>query len=78
VFVMLRGLDYLCRAGVEPDERVAEAVGLVVQRRHQNGRWPLHTPHPDPVHLDMEGGAGKPSRWNTLRASRVLRWYSAH
>ena len=57
---------------------MAEAVGLVAKRRHQNGRWPLHTPHADPVHLDMEGGARKPSSWNTLRASRVLRWYSAH
>ena len=74
---VLRGLDYLRSAGVEPDERVAEAVGLVAKRRHQNGRWPLHDPHPDPVHFDMEGGAGKPSRWNTLRALRVLDWYSA-
>ena len=74
---VLRGLDYFRSAGVEPDERMAEAVGLVTKRRHQNGRWPRNTPHPDPVHLDMEGGRGKPSRWNTLRASRVLRWYSA-
>ena len=74
---VLRGLDYLRSAGVEPDERVAEAVGLVAKRRHQNGRWPLHDPPPDPVHIDMEGGAGKPSRWNTLRALRVLDWYSA-
>jgi hypothetical protein len=74
---VLRGLDYLRSAGVEPDERVAEAVGLVAKRRHQNRRWPLHHPHRDPVHLDMEGGAGKPSRWNTLRALRVLNWYSA-
>src|SRR5262245_10940805 len=74
---VLRGLDYLRRADVEPDERLTEAVGLVAERRHQNGRWLLHTPHADPVHLDMEGGAGKPSRWNTLRASRVLRWSSA-
>src|SRR5262249_18544473 len=73
---VLRGLDYFRSAGVE-DERMAEAVGLVTKRRHQNGRWPRNTPHPDPVHLDMEGGRGTPSRWNTLRASRVLRWYSA-
>lgn len=74
---VLRGLDYLRGAGVEPDERVAEAVSLVASRQHQDGRWPLHDPHPDPVHFDMEGGAGKPSRWNTLRALRVLDWYSA-
>ncbi len=74
---VLRGLDYLRSAGVEPDERVAEAVELVAMRRHQNGRWPLQNPHPDPVHFDMEGGKGKASRWNTLRALRVLDWYSA-
>jgi hypothetical protein len=73
---VLRGLDYLRSAGVEPDERAAEAVGLVVKRRHQNGRWPLHESYLDPVQFDMEGGAGKPSRWNTLRALRVLDWYS--
>jgi hypothetical protein len=73
---VLRGLDYLRGAGVECDERVAEAIGLVMKRQHQNGRWPLHKPHADPIHLDMEGGQGKPSRWNTLRALRVLSWWS--
>jgi hypothetical protein len=74
---VLRGLDYFRSADVAPDERVAEAVGLVAKRRHPNGRWPLHDPHPDPVHFDMEDGAGQPSRWNTLRALRVLDWFSA-
>jgi hypothetical protein len=74
---VLRGLGYLRSAGAEPDERVAEAVGLVAKKQHQNGRWPLQNPHPDPVHFAMEGGAGVSSRWNTLRALRVLEWYSA-
>ncbi|MGH8533062.1 MAG: hypothetical protein ACREV1_10160 [Gammaproteobacteria bacterium] len=74
---VLRGLDYLRSASVEPDERLAEAVELVATRRHQNGRWPLQNPHPDPVNFDMEGGEGKASCWNTLRALRVLDWYSA-
>jgi hypothetical protein len=73
---VLRGLDYLRDAGVEREERVAEAIGLVLKRQHQNGRWPLHKPHTDPIHLDMEGGQGRPSRWNTLRALRVLSWWS--
>lgn len=72
---VLRGLDYLRNAGVVPDERLAEAIGLVAQQQGQDGRWPLQNPHPDPVRLDMEGGAGSPSRWNTLRALRVLDWY---
>jgi len=65
-------------AGVEPGERLAEAVALVTSRRNQDGRWPLHEHGSDPAQLDMEGGAGSPSRWNTLRALRVLDWYSAH
>jgi hypothetical protein len=74
---VLRGLDYLRRAGVTPDERVDEAVELVVERRQPDGRWLLDEPHRDAVHDDLEGGAGQPSRWNTLRAVRVLDWYTA-
>jgi len=74
---VLRGLDHLRSAGVKPDERVAEAVELVKKRRHQNGRWPMGALHADRIRipLDMETGIGKPSRWNTLRALRVLDWY---
>jgi hypothetical protein len=74
---VLRGLDFLRRAGVEPDERVAEAVDLVEKKRDGNGCWPLENPHAGEVHFEMEAGAGNPSRWNTLRALRVLNWYSA-
>jgi hypothetical protein len=73
---VLRGLDYLRRAGVEPDRRVSKAINLVETRRDQSGRWPLENPHAGQVHFDMEDGAGEPSRWNTLRALRVLDWYS--
>lgn len=72
---VLRGLDHLRSAGVAPDERCAEAIDLVEKRRGEDGRWPVQNPHPGPVHFDMEEGEGKPSRWNTLRAMRVLDWY---
>jgi len=72
---VLRGLDYLRLAGVELDERIGEAVDLVAKRQHQNGRWPLQNPHLDQVSFIMEGPAGTASRWNTLRALRVLDWY---
>jgi hypothetical protein len=71
---ILWGLDYLRRAGVAPDERVAEAIDLVAKKRDKDWRWPLENPHPGPVHFAIEGGVGEPSRWNTLRALRVLRW----
>jgi hypothetical protein len=72
---VLRALDYLRAAGVVPDERLAEAIGLVTARRDAGGRWPLENPHPGRMHFDVDGGEGEPSRWNTLRALRVLRWW---
>ena len=72
---VLRGLDYLRSAGVKPDGRVKEAIEVVIQRRHQNGRWPLNLLHPEYVPLEMETEVGRASHWNSLRALRVLRWY---
>ena len=73
---VLRGLDYLRDAGIEPDGRMREAVETVKARGHQNGRWPLNFLHPEHVPVEMETAAGRASRWNTLRALRVLRWYA--
>jgi hypothetical protein len=75
---VLRALDYFRAAGRKPDPRMAEAVALVEQRRDDDGLWPLDGIHPD--HLgrlafDVETEIGKPSRWVTLRALRVLDWY---
>jgi len=73
---VLRGLDYLRNAGIKPDHRVAEAIEVVIARRHQNGRWPLNRLHPEYIPLKMETHIGSASRWNTLRALRVLSWYN--
>jgi hypothetical protein len=73
---LLRGLDYLRNAGVKADSRVREAVEVVIKRRHQNGRWPLNLLHQEYIPLKMETEVGSASRWNTLRALRVLRWYN--
>jgi hypothetical protein len=73
---VLRGLDYLRDARVKPDGRVREAVEVVLNRRHQNGRWPLNLLHREKIPLEMETEVGRASRWNTLRALRVVRWYS--
>jgi hypothetical protein len=73
---VLRGLDYLRNAGVKPDGRVDEAIEVVIKRRHQNGRWPLNLLHPEGIPLQMETEVGRASRWNALRALRVLRWYN--
>ena len=76
-FYVLRGLDYLRRAGVTPDDRVAEAITLVESKRDGDGRWPLETRHPGTTAVELGEEEGQPSRWNTLRALRVLEWYAA-
>ena len=78
----LRGLEHLRAAGVSADARVAEAVNLVRAKRDAEGRWPLENPHESELvnarvrdlEFDMDEREGRPSRWNTLRALRVLRW----
>ncbi len=61
--------------GSNPTAALVEAVEIVMERRHQNGRWPLNLLHPEYIPLKMETEVGRASRWNTLRALRVLRWY---
>ena len=74
---VLRGLEYLRRAGAAPDERVAEAVELVASKRDGDGRWLLEHRHPGTTAVELDELEGRPSRWNTLRALRVLDWYAA-
>jgi hypothetical protein len=73
---VLRGLDYLRDTGDTPDQRVAEAIGVVEDNRDADGRWPLQNVHEGEAHFEMEEGEGRPSRWNTLRALRVLDWFA--
>ncbi|MFN8059485.1 MAG: hypothetical protein U0Q12_09980 [Vicinamibacterales bacterium] len=73
---VLRGLDHMRRAGVVPDPRVAEAVALVESKRDADGRWPLEVRHAGRMPIEIDEGVGRPSRWVTLRALRVLEWYS--
>ncbi|MCR2810183.1 MULTISPECIES: hypothetical protein [unclassified Microbacterium] len=73
---VLRGLDYLRRAHSERDPRCAEAVELVRGKQLPFGLWKLEQTHQGPTAFAMEGEhEGFPSRWVTLRAMRVLRWW---
>lgn len=71
---VLRGLEYFRSTGQAPDSRCDEAIELVRHRRRDDGRWLLQHTHRARTHFEMEDGDGEPSRWNTLRALRVLRW----
>lgn len=72
---ILRALDYFRAAGAKPDARISDAVQLIESRRQADGRWPLDRAYEEALALPCGETVGEPSRWNTLRALRVLRWY---
>jgi hypothetical protein len=58
-----------------PDSRMDEAIDVLRSKQQPDGTWPVENTHPGKVHFALEDGDGRPSRWNTLRALRVLSWY---
>ncbi|WP_081162913.1 squalene cyclase [Ensifer aridi] len=79
---ILRALDYFRFAAIltdtDPDPRLGEAIDHVRLRRLEDGTWPLDWSLPGRVWFEVDDGQGKPSRWVTLRAMRVLRWWDSH
>ncbi len=71
---ILRALDYFQYSGRKRDNRMEAAMDELLKKRKTDGRWNLQAAHPGKVHFEMEK-AGKPSRWNTLRALRVLKHF---
>jgi hypothetical protein len=71
---LLRALEYFRAAGAPPDQRLDEALQVLRSKQQPDGTWLLENTHPGQVHFRLEDGDGRPSRWNTLRALRVLKW----
>jgi hypothetical protein len=72
---VLRALDYFRAADVEPDMRMEGAVHVIESKRQADGRWVLDRAYDEALAVAPGESVGEPSRWNTLRALRVLRWY---
>jgi hypothetical protein len=72
---VLRGLHYFRDAGLAPGVRIGEALRVVEDARQADGRWLLDRTHAEALAVPVREGVGEPSRWNSLRALRVLRWY---
>jgi len=71
---ILRALDYFQYANAEWDDRMQPAIDVLMKKRRKDNTWTVQAKHPGQVHFEMEK-AGKPSRWNTLRALRVLKHF---
>jgi len=72
---ILRALDYFRLAEVAYDNRMDDAIEVLLKKRRVDKKWPLQAKHPRQTHFEMEE-TGKPSRWNTLRALRVLAYFN--
>jgi hypothetical protein len=76
---VLRGLDYFRASalltGAAPGPRLGEAIDHIRARRSDDGTWPLDVDPRGRRWFDVDAGEGQPSRWVTLRAARVLRWW---
>ena len=75
---ILRALEYFRSVGDAPDLRMEEAINLLRSKKQPDGTWLLENTHPGMVHFQLEEGDNRPSRWNTLRALRVLNWYEKY
>jgi hypothetical protein len=73
---VLRALDYFQSVNAPRDKRLAEAIELVRRKRRKDGRWPLEHRYRGKTYFELER-VGAPSRWNTLRALRVLKWWGS-
>jgi hypothetical protein len=72
---VLTALDYFQRFGENRDKRIQTGIDLLMQKRNKEGTWNLGARHPGKTHFQMEQ-PGEPSRWNTLRALQVLKWWN--
>ena len=71
---ILKAMDFFQLAKVKYDDRMKDAIDIILAKRTEDGLWKLASNHPGKTHFEMEV-PGKPSRWNTLRALRVLKYY---
>jgi hypothetical protein len=72
---ILRALDYFQAANAPRDKRLTDAIEIVHRSRRPDGRWPLQSRYRGKTYFELER-LGAASRWNTLRALRVLKWWS--
>ena len=68
----MRALDYFQERGPIHDKRMCDAIDILLKKRRKDGTWPLQNNHPGKIHFELEK-MNEPSRWNTLRALRILK-----
>jgi hypothetical protein len=73
-FDIMRCLDYFQEKNIKKDKRMTDAIDLLIKKQTPEGFWKREIKYPAKVFFEMEK-VGKESRWNTLRALRILKWW---
>lgn len=73
---ILRALDYFRASGAAPDLRMSDAIAIIEQKQQPDDRWLLDRSYNEALTVTTGEVEGQPSRWNTLRALRVLKWFA--
>ena len=73
---IMRILDFFQECKTPKDERMTSAIEIILKKRDEKGLWSLQQKHPGRTFFEMEL-LGKPSRWNTLRGMRILKWWNS-
>ena len=73
----IRALDYFQNINAPRDEHMTDAIELLKSKQGKDGHWSAYSAWAGRTYFEMEK-AGKPSRWNTLRALRVLKWWESN
>jgi len=72
---IMRALDYFRECKAPTDRRMIDAIELIQKKKTRDGRWKLQNKHPGKAFFELEQ-VGQLSRWNTLRALRILSWWN--
>ena len=72
---ILRAMDHFQATDANRDGRMQDAIEMLISKRGKDGRWPQYRPPSGKTYFTLEP-LSKPSRWNTLRALRVLKWWN--
>lgn len=73
---IMRILDFFRDCNIQKDKRMIDAIEIIIKKKNEKGLWPLQQRHPGKTFFEMET-TGKPSRWNTLRGMRILKWWES-
>ena len=73
---LLRALECFAAQGIPYDDRMQDALGWLQGKRRSDGLWYLENTHKGNVHFMMEEPR-QPSRFITVKALRILRYYGA-